>query len=85
MEVYRHKPTGNLYEKLYDAVAVDMQQSVVVYRSMKDNKVWVRDSEIFNKRFEKFETEINVLSSAEIAAIEISEKKRLDAFWEVRG
>lgn len=53
MNLYRHKPTGNLYELLFESVIVDTKQPVVVYRSMKDNKVWVRDSEIFNERFEK--------------------------------
>jgi hypothetical protein len=54
-ELYRHKPTGNLYEKLHDSIIVDTKQLVVVYRSLKDQRVYVRDTEIFNERFEKAE------------------------------
>ncbi len=51
--IYRHIPTGNLYEKLYDSQLVDEKISVVVYRSLKDNRVWVRTSDRFNERFER--------------------------------
>ncbi len=54
-ELYRHKPTGNLYEKLLDALDVDTKNPVVVYRSLSDKRVWVRDAVIFNERFEKTE------------------------------
>lgn len=54
-ELYRHKPTGNLYEKLLDALDVEMKNPVVVYRSLNDKRVWVRDAVIFNERFEKTE------------------------------
>ena len=49
----RHKPTGNLYEKLLDALDVETKNPVVVYRSLSDKRVWVRDAVIFNERFEK--------------------------------
>lgn len=55
IDLYRHIPTGNIYEKLYDAIQVDTKEPVIVYRSMKDGKAWVRGVIRFNERFEKVE------------------------------
>ena len=66
-EVWMHKKTGGLYERLHDAkmqakewfdgndddgADIDMRD-VVVYRSLEDGLVWVRPVEDFNDRFVK--------------------------------
>jgi hypothetical protein len=57
MSLYRHVSTGNLYMKLYDAQIVDTKESVVIYRSVKDGRIWVRDAKIFSDRFEELNEE----------------------------
>jgi len=56
-DIYRHIPTGNLYEILFNSFHADTKEQVVVYRSMKDGKVWVRGIERFNERFEQVKSE----------------------------
>jgi hypothetical protein len=66
-EVWVHKKSGGLYERLHEAkmqakdwidflddngADVDMRD-VVVYRSLQDGLIWVRPVEEFNDRFEK--------------------------------
>jgi len=53
--LYRHIPTGNLYRVLFESVHVDTKESVVVYQSLKDQRIWVRGIARFIERFEKVE------------------------------
>jgi hypothetical protein len=52
--LYRHKKTGRVYRLLDIAVDEKTQNELVVYRSIEDGIIWVRNHhEFFDGRFEK--------------------------------
>lgn len=51
-QVYRHFK-GNMYKTITIAYDSETTNKVVVYRSLVDNKVWVRDYEMFISKVDK--------------------------------
>lgn len=52
--IYKHNKTQGLYLALENATDLDTSMSVIIYQSYKDNKIWIRDTEVFfdKNRFE---------------------------------
>lgn len=51
--LFRHKKTGGVYIKLYEGLYEKDLSEVVIYRSVNDSKIWVRNKkEFFDGRFE---------------------------------
>lgn len=52
-EVWKHTRSGGRYEVIAHGRMEDTLLAVVVYRSLKDHKVWVRPSDEFYEKFER--------------------------------
>lgn len=48
-EIYRHYKTNGLYEILEIAQHTEIDQQLVIYKSLKNNSIWARPLEIFNE------------------------------------